>query len=440
LINSTCFAYSSHKVFEKAKELAYGFLNCSGRSDVNAIFKTIFLKGVELSPPSNYVVAHMDDTIIRKTGKKIPGTSWRRDPLGPSFHTNFIWGQRYIELSLSIPSQQGIGPCSTIPIAFEHCPSAKKPSSKATLENLEEYKELKKQMNLNTYGNNCIAQIRQTMDDNNLKHKHLVIGVDGSYTNGNILKELPDNVSLIGRIRKDAKFNLPADEQPQTGRKRIYGDELPTPEEIRKSESYPWKSVKAYAAGKYHDFQIKQVNNVMWRKAGKEHKFILVVIRPLSYKLTKNSKALYRRPAYILCNNPDMDIQDILQFYLWRWQIEVNIGEEKSVIGVGQAQVRNPNAAQNIPAFMTSIYSLLLLANIQYQNNQETEWLPRPKWYQKKPNKRITTGDLINNFRAILYCKAIGISFSHFVHHQHQLRSDKNSSEAKKYPAFYARA
>lgn len=468
MINSTCSAYSSHKVFEKAKELAYGFLNCSGRStitglitgvgqqfhdwsayyriftkeriDVKAIFKTIFLKGVELSPPSNYVVAHMDDTIIRKTGKKIPGTSWRRDPLGPPFHTNFIWGQRYIELSLSIPSQLGIGPCSTIPIAFEHCPSAKKPNNKATLENLEEYKELKKQMNLNTYGSKCIAEIRQTMDDNNLKHKHLVMGVDGSYTNGSILKELPDNVSLIGRIRKDAKFNLPADQQPQTGRKRIYGDELPTPEEIRKSENYPWKSVKAYAAGKYHNFQIKQVNNVMWRKAGKEHKFILVVIRPLSYKLTKNSKALYRRPAYILCNNPDMDIQDILQFYLWRWQIEVNIGEEKSVLGVGQAQVRNLNATQNIPAFMTSIYSLLHLANIQYQNNQETEWLPRPKWYQKKANKRITTGDLINNFRAILYCKAIGISFSHFVNHQHQLRNDKNSSEAKIYSAFYARA
>lgn len=295
-------------------------------------------------------------------------------------------------------------------------------------------------MNLNTYGSKCIAEIRQTMDDNNLKHKHLVMGVDGSYTNGSILKELPDNVSLIGRIRKDAKFNLPADQQPQTGRKRIYGDELPTPEEIRKSENYPWKSVKAYAAGKYHNFQIKQVNNVMWRKAGKEHKFILVVIRPLSYKLTKNSKALYRRPAYILCNNPDMDIQDILQFYLWRWQIEVNIGEEKSVLGVGQAQVRNLNATQNIPAFMTSIYSLLHLANIQYQNNQETEWLPRPKWYQKKANKRITTGDLINNFRAILYCKAIGISFSHFVNHQHQLRNDKNSSEAKIYSAFYARA
>ncbi|MDZ7763519.1 MAG: hypothetical protein U5K00_03715 [Melioribacteraceae bacterium] len=36
------------------------------------------------------IYSHMDDTILKKTGKKIVGTSWRRDPLGPPFHTNFI--------------------------------------------------------------------------------------------------------------------------------------------------------------------------------------------------------------------------------------------------------------------------------------------------------------------------------------------------------------
>ena len=44
------------------------------------------------------IVAHMDDTIIKKTGKHIPGAGWRRDPLGPPFHTNFIWGQRFIQI------------------------------------------------------------------------------------------------------------------------------------------------------------------------------------------------------------------------------------------------------------------------------------------------------------------------------------------------------
>jgi len=46
------------------------------------------------------IVAHMDDTIIKKSGKKIPGTSWKRDPLEPPFNTNFIWGQRFLQISM----------------------------------------------------------------------------------------------------------------------------------------------------------------------------------------------------------------------------------------------------------------------------------------------------------------------------------------------------
>jgi hypothetical protein len=44
------------------------------------------------------LIAHMDDTILKKTGKKISGTSWRRDPLGPPFQNNFIWGQRFLQI------------------------------------------------------------------------------------------------------------------------------------------------------------------------------------------------------------------------------------------------------------------------------------------------------------------------------------------------------
>ncbi len=420
---------------------AYYRIFAKNRVDVKSIFKTIFLKSVALSPKSKYVVVHMDDTIIRKTGKKITGASWRRDPLGPPFHTNFIWGQRYIELSISIPNQKGIGPSSCIPIAFDHCPSAKKPNFKAEQNEIDLYKEQKKQMNLNKYGSSCISELRDTMDNNQMHGKKLVMCVDGSYTNGSILKQLPDNVILIGRTRKDAKFSLPVTRQSITGRKRIYGDDLPSPEDIRKSDDYEWKSVKAFAAGKIHDFQIKVVTNILWRKAGQKHKFKLIIIRPLAYRLSKKSKILYRKPAYIICNDLDISIQDLLQFYLWRWQIEVNIGDEKNLLGVGQAQVRNKNSVENIPAFLTAVYSMIHLANILYQRKSINQhWIPRPKWYPKKSGKRITTGDLLNNFRATLYCKAIGISFSHFVNEQEKLRSAQNSIESYIYTPFYSRA
>jgi hypothetical protein len=53
--------------------------------------------------------------------------------------------------------------------------------------------------------------------------------------------------------------------------------------------------------------------------------------------------------------------------------------------------------------------------------------LPRPKWYPKKDEKRITTGDLLNNLRAQLWAKATELNFSDFVNKQINTRSLRNT-------------
>ena len=67
-----------------------------------------------------------------------------------------------------------------------------------------------------------------------------IFTVDGGYTNQTVLKNLPANTALIGRIRKDAKFFYSPETQPERGRKRMYGKAAPTPEELRQGESVPW--------------------------------------------------------------------------------------------------------------------------------------------------------------------------------------------------------
>jgi len=58
-----------------------------GRVDIKELFAPA-VRAVEESigegKPLNVM---MDDTFVRKRGRKISGTSWRRDPLGPAFHT-----------------------------------------------------------------------------------------------------------------------------------------------------------------------------------------------------------------------------------------------------------------------------------------------------------------------------------------------------------------
>jgi len=219
------------------------------------------------------------------------------------------------------------------------------------------------------------------------------------------LKNLPQRTTLVGHIRKDTKRYALPEVQAGSGRKRVYGEQLPTPEEIRQSDQYPWQQVEAWAAGKTHKFDLKIIRNVRSRSAGKQN-LTLIVIRPLGYRLSKGSRIRYREPAYLICTETGLDIKDILQTYLWRWEIEVDFREEKTLLGCGQAQVRNPNPAESLPAFVAAMYGLLRLASHRATAKPNTIMLPRPKWYRKEDTKRITTGDLLNKLRAQLWAKA----------------------------------
>lgn len=466
LFNECHPAFSDHNSWVKARELMYGELTCLGKhtvtgmlaasgnqfTDWSGAYRLFSKRRIDIPKVMNilqsnvlqeiknlpYIVSHMDDTVIKKTGKHIPGTAWRRDPLGPPFHTNFIWGQRFIQLSLALPRDGRIGQSRAIPVDFHHCPTVVKPKKTADKEQWQAYAEEKKIAKLSRQGCDRISLLRETLDSQGYKDKQLVVSVDGSYTNKEVLKNLPSRVTLIGRIRKDTKLHALPEVQSGFGRKRTYGQQLPTPEEIRQSDQYSWQKVEAWAAGKKHKFDVKIVKDVRWRSAG-EQNLTLIVIRPLGYRATKGSKILYRDPAYLICTKTELNIENILQAYLWRWEIEVDFREEKTLLGCGQAQVRNPNSAESLPAFVAAMYGLLHVASHRANGNPNPALLPRTKWYNKKDAQRVTTGDLLNNLRAQLWAKAAEINFSDFVNNEIQTRSPRNAFNLNNDAAFYVR-
>lgn len=59
----------------------------------------------------------------KKTGKCIPNAGWHRDPMSPPFHTNLIWGLRFLQFSVLLPLYNLFSvPCRAIPIGFEDAP------------------------------------------------------------------------------------------------------------------------------------------------------------------------------------------------------------------------------------------------------------------------------------------------------------------------------
>lgn len=164
-------SFKQSRVFTKARELAVsslltlgkhtvtGMLSAGGRQfeDWSAVYrlfekerldrKNLFVpainKVMKCRKPDDPLFVMMDDTLVRKRGRKVFGTGWKRDPLGPAFHTNFVWGQRYLQISASLPDPDIGGQARGIPIDFCHAPSPVKPRKNAPAEEWETYRKQK---------------------------------------------------------------------------------------------------------------------------------------------------------------------------------------------------------------------------------------------------------------------------------------------------------
>jgi len=461
-------AFNQKRTASRAKELAHGLLSCTGRATITGmliavgrqfvdwtaayrlfwgsrmntdkLFEVATKVCLEQLGPDQIMVAHMDDTILRKVGKKIHGTGWRRDPLGPAFHTNFIWAQRFIQISLSLRDNADFNSQSrAIPVDFHHSPTMKKLAKNSTDEQRAEYMECRKQQNLSAQGLERIKLLRTRLNEQGASTRELYLSVDGSYTNGTILKGLPQAVTLIGRVRKDAKFNyLPLSEKTK-GRNKKYGELVPTPEQIRQSDDFSWQEVAGWASGKKHMFNVKIVKSLKWRCAGQKETLQLVVIRPLSYRLKKGGKLLYRQPAYLICMDNDLEIEILLQAYLWRWEIEVNFREEKTTNGCGEAQVRNEIAAVKVPQFVVAMHAFIHLADYIITKLNTNISLPKAKWERKNKSLRSSTNNILNTFRGCYLFEKLGKSFSDFVLKQRQIINSLNPIIDALNPIFYIR-
>jgi DDE superfamily endonuclease len=355
------------------------------------------------------LIVAMDDSILRKSGRKIPGVGYRRDPLSPPFHVNFVRGMRFVQLSALVRQQDGFR--RMIPIDFQQAPLPARPSRHASAEQQQHYKAALAAANINVLGLERVSTLRRQLDSEpSASGRHLRLIVDGRFTNAKLLKNIPADTTLIGRIRRDAKLFFLPQTQAATGRKRIYGQAAPTPEQFLADPRVEFQWVEAQLGTRACRFRVKALGALRALQAGGSQTLQLLVIAPLGYRLRKGSKLLYRQPAFLICTDPMLCLQSLLQSYLWRWDIELNFRDQKTLLGIGQAQVRHPHSVQSQPAVAVAAYGLLLLAAAQ----ANLQALSQPKWRPDSEPKRLSTASLINLLRHELWNASIKKTFSHF--------------------------
>jgi hypothetical protein len=414
------------------------------RWNAHALFDPIFDHLAELLPSDQSpVVVALDDTLCKKTGRHIPGATFARDPQSPPFHVNLCRGLRFVQASVLVRAKQFLGPARALPVRFEPAPPATKPKGHKTNKRIrqnqrnqkkqpkpakmmaikksklpaipltpeeKEYRLQKKLCALTRVGVLVLQSVRHSLDARlRTRLRQLLACCDGSYTNGPVLRNLPERTTLIGRIRKDAKLYYalpPATGSRSGGRPRHYGPAAPTPEQVLHDDTVAVVKVRCFAAGKARQIPVKVLRNIYWRKAGCHLALQLVVIKPLGYRLRKGSKLLYRQPGFLICTDPELDLRTLVQAYVDRWEIECNHRDEKSLIGVAQGQVRSPKAVTRLPQFQVAIYSLLMLASIlAYGFQRSAEYLPLPLWRRKAIRPSIL--DVLNLLRQQLFARLL---------------------------------
>ena len=385
------------------------------RVDEDVFFRDVLAELHGVLPSNKPLVIALDDTLVRKTGTHIDGVGWKRDPLGPPFQTNLVRGQRYLQASVAWPLEDGAA--RMVPVAFTHAPPAPKPPRGATEEQLAEHRQAKRRMSLNAYTLNQIDAICRASPPG---RRRIFCG-DNSFTNAEVVSHVQEFDTYIGRIRKDADLYHPPVSDPaapSTGRPRFYGEKAPTPEQLRQDENEPWITVSAFAAGKVHEFRVKTMDKVLWKKTGHKHTQRVVVIAPVRYRLRKGSKLLYRQPAYLLCTDEALPLEELVQYYLWRWGIEVNFREEKSLLGAGDAHVRTAASNQHLPAVIVAAYSLLWVALLRLRARGRMPSILLPPRWRKKPkggDELPSTGDLLRTLRFEEWARAAcRRTFDHF--------------------------
>lgn len=361
--------------------------------------------------------AVMDDTLLRRAGLHTPGVAWRRDPLGPRFQTNFVRAQRFLQISATMPGNQGA--FRLAPIAFLHTPTPPKPKSDASDADLAQYRLNVQTSRLCFRGAQQMIALRNSLDqDVGGKQRTLLLAFDGGYTNSTMLKQIPPRTVCVGRIRKDARlyFTPQPGIRKARGRRLRYGDPAPTPELLRTDESQPWQTMSFVHSGITHALRYKQRTNLMWRAAGADRLLQLIVIAPLAYRLRKGSKLLYRQPAFLICTDPTLEVRPIIESCFQRWDIEVNFRDEKTLFGVGQAQVRNQVSVESAPALTVAAYAMLLVAGQRAFGNSKEGLLPQPKWAASSQGPRTSTQELLHQLRAEVWGRGLGINhFSGFA-------------------------
>lgn len=349
-------------------DLAYRFFATARWSADQVGLVLLDLIAAMLVPPDAAVVLAVDDTLWRRTGRKLHGVAWHHDGAGPGRHRP-AWGHRWVVVGV-ICHLPFLDRAVCLPILArlwtpgdpDHTP---------------------------------LILARELLDlaVGHLGDRPVHLVGDAAYI-GKSLQALPAHVTVTARLRCDAALYTPP--PPRTGRRgrpRRKGDRLPELIVIAAMTRYQWTAVWVRCYGKTLDREVLALR-CLWYGALKGQPVQVILSRPVGardgYQLALVTTDLAATP------------QQIIERYADRWSEEQAFLDARHLAGVGQARTRTRRSVERLVPFGLCCLSLAICwyAHHGQPAHDLAAHRARAPWYRHK--RTVSIADMLAALRRAL--------------------------------------
>jgi len=340
-----------HRVLSKAKWSAY----CGSRILLDLLINALI-------PVSEPLVFGLDETLERRWGSKIKARGIYRDAVRSS-HSYFVKcsGLRWMCMMLLTPLSWAKRVWA-LPFLTVLAPSKR-------------YNEQqdKKHKKLTDWAKQMILQLKRW-----LPNRQLIVVADSSYASYSLLDAVRHYVCMITPLRLDARLFDTPPPQPagKRGPKPKIGSRQPTLKQRIEDNTIQWKTIVIPQwYGQSNKVMRMATGTALWYKSNDP-------LVPLRWVLVKDPERIMS-PKALLCSDLKLDAQDIINFFIRRWTVEVTLEESRRHLGVeSQRQWSDLAIARTTPVLM-GLFSIVTLWADKLQLQQGIK-AQSSAWYAKK--------------------------------------------------------
>jgi hypothetical protein len=314
-----------------------------------------------LVPPGATIVLGADDTLERRSGRKIAAKGCYRDAVRSSKkHVIRCFGLKWVSMMLLVPV-----PWSRRVWALPFLTALSWPAGQSTRRRHKTSVDWVRQM---------MKQVRRW-----LPGRRLVLVVDGGFAVVSLaLACITHHVTMVSRLRWDAALYHPPEPQPpgKRGRKPAKGTRQRSLQGWAERSDTPW----ATAEVDWYRGERKQLwvfsRTALWYTPGLPP----VAIR---YVLVADPEGKLRIEAFFWTDLEATPI-DILQWVVMRWSIEVTFEEARAHLGLGTQRQWSVLAIARTTPVLLGLFSIVTVLALQLSHErlipvEATAWYHKPE-------------------------------------------------------------